>query len=259
MRRASLEAAMMLHAALTFWLLVIVFCAWGVHRIWGGLLRPRTVNMLLLPGTLVAQLGYVLGVLVTGGTVNNTTIIKDDETAEPQQADNPRPRIPIIGPVAIAMLPLVACGVGLYAVWAYLGGEVMSGMAARSVPAVLPLSLGGFWALLHELITIAEQLVDGVRSSDLWQLRTAVFIYLVICLTVRMAPFPGNLRGSLGAVVLVGVIAALASSLTGATDAAIQRGWAVLSFAVGALLVLLMISLLIRGLVELVRVLARQG
>ena len=59
----------MLYAALTFWLLVVVFTAWGVHHIWSGLLKPRTVNLLLLPGTLVAQIGYVMGVLVSGGTL----------------------------------------------------------------------------------------------------------------------------------------------------------------------------------------------
>ena len=49
----------MLYAALTFWLLVIVFSAWGVYWLWGRLVKPRVVNTVLLPGTLVAQLGHV--------------------------------------------------------------------------------------------------------------------------------------------------------------------------------------------------------
>ena len=53
----------MLYAALTFWLLVVMFSAWGVHRLWSGLIKPRAVNFVLLPGTLVAQLGHVLGLL----------------------------------------------------------------------------------------------------------------------------------------------------------------------------------------------------
>ncbi|MBN1513099.1 MAG: hypothetical protein JXB13_13880, partial [Phycisphaerae bacterium] len=72
----------MLYVAMTFWLLVIVFLAWGVHQIWSGMVKPRTVNSILLPGTLVAQLGHVLGLLVTGATVSNTTLYKDDESGE---------------------------------------------------------------------------------------------------------------------------------------------------------------------------------
>ena len=44
-----------LYAALTFWLLTVVLIAWGVHRLWCGMARPRVVNAVLLPGTLVAQ------------------------------------------------------------------------------------------------------------------------------------------------------------------------------------------------------------
>ena len=56
----------MLYAALTFWLLVIVFSAWGVHWLWSQMIKPRAVNTVLLPGTLVAQLGHVLGVAAHG-------------------------------------------------------------------------------------------------------------------------------------------------------------------------------------------------
>ena len=79
----------MLYAATTFWLMVIVFTAWGVHRIWTGLVPPKVVNAILLPGTLVAAVGHVVGLLVTGGTVNNTALIRNDESGEPQTDANP--------------------------------------------------------------------------------------------------------------------------------------------------------------------------
>ena len=249
----------MLYAALTFWLLVLVFTAWGVHHIWSGLVKPRTVNLLLLPGTLVAQIGYVMGVLVSGGTVNNTTVIKDDETAEPQQDDNPKPRIPVIGPVLIGMLPLGACGVALYVASRSLGADI-TGKLGRDLLAVsLPVTMGQFWDLLRSLITLAQQAFEAVWTAELLQIPTAIFVYLVVCLTVRMAPFPGNLRGSIGAIVLLGVVAAvLGTALPAAVDM-VHGWWPVLSLAVATLLALLLLSLAVRGLVELVRVLATQG
>jgi hypothetical protein len=98
----------MLYATTAFWLMVIVLSAWGVHSLWSGMVKPRVVNIVLLPGTLVAQMGHVLGLLITGATVSNTALIKDDETGAPLQSENAQPRIPIIGPVIIGMLPLIA-------------------------------------------------------------------------------------------------------------------------------------------------------
>ena len=87
------------YAQITFWLVVIVFTALGVHRLWSSLVQPKVVNSILLPGTLVAQLGYVLGLLVTGGTVNNTTLIKDDDSGEPETGEDAKPRVPLIGTI----------------------------------------------------------------------------------------------------------------------------------------------------------------
>ncbi|MCH7591541.1 MAG: hypothetical protein IH989_02010, partial [Planctomycetes bacterium] len=69
----------MLYAALTFWLLTVVLIAWGVHRLWCGMARPRVVNAVLLPGTLVAQTGRVFGLLITGASVRTASLYDLDE------------------------------------------------------------------------------------------------------------------------------------------------------------------------------------
>jgi len=249
----------MLYAAMTFWLLVVVFSAWGVHRIWSGLVRPRVVNSVLLPGTFVAQVGHVLGLLATGATINNTTLIKDDESAEPQQANNPKPKIPIIGPIVIAMLPLAACGAAIYVISQWLGAEMLGALASRPLARTLPTSLAAFWQLLRDAISLMEHAVNALRASDFGVWRTWVFLYLAVCLTVRMAPLPGNLRGAIGAILVLGLLAALLGTVLQVTSAAIEHSWTVLTFSVATLLVLLLLSLLVRGAVGLIRTLAAQG
>lgn len=247
------------YAAMTFWLLVIVFSAVAVHRLWSGLIQPRIVNSILLPGTLVAQLGHVLGLLITGGTVNNTTLIKDDESGEPQTASNVKPRIPVVGPVIIAMLPILACIISIYAVSQYLGQDILGRMVHENVPRQLPTSLAAVWPLLRDSITLAERLVEATLASRFDDWRTWVFIYLVICLTVRMAPLPGMLRGAIGAILVLGILTALVGlvSSTGGVSL-VDSGWPLLSFSVAALLFLLLASLAVRGLVGLVKILFGQ-
>ncbi len=250
----------MLHLwlAMTFWLLVIVLTAWGVSRLWGGMIKPKVFNSLLLPGTLAAQIGHVVGILITGATISNTTLIKDDESGAPETTNDPRPRIPIIGPVIIGILPLLACALGIFLVARYLSNPLPA-----SLPSVvsdrLPTALAGWWDLLRALITLVEAMVAAVLRSDFTSWRAWLFGYLLVCLTIRMAPFPGYLKGSLGAIVVLGVGAALIASWFDVQDPRVQSGWAVLNLTVATLVLLLLTSLLVRGGVGLVRVLREDG
>lgn len=249
----------MFYLAMTFWLLVIVFVAWGVHQLWSGMVRPRVVNSILLPGTLLAQLGRIMGLLISGGTVNNTTLMKDDEAGEPQMDEKAQPKIPIVGPILVAMLPLVACAIGLYVATSALGGDIVSGVSDQIVAQSLPTSLGAFWAMLRDSITLLERLVEAVLQANLTHWKTIGFLYLVVCLSVRMAPLPGNLRGSIGAIVIVGLFVAIIGSAAPQADEILRSSWPILSFAVGVLLLLLLITLAVRGVVGLVKVLSTQG
>ena len=91
----------------------------------------------------------------------------------------------------------------------------------------------------------------GQSNFALWQ--TWLFVYLAVCLTVRMAPMEGQLKGAIGAILLLGVLTAVFSQLLPAGQSAIRSGWPILSFSVATLLVLLLVSLVVRGVISLVR------
>lgn len=243
----------MIYIALTFWLLVIVLTAWGVHRLWSEMIPPRIVNAILLPGTLIAQLGHVLGLLITGATVTDTTLYGDSDSGNPRTTANPKPRIPVIGPVLIGMLPLLACATALFFVAAALGRPVLADLQTVKVGPTLPTTLAGFWQLLHDQITLVEAAVAAGMAADFTDWRTSLFVYLLICLTIRIAPLPGSLRGSLCAIVLLGVGAAAISSLFDIADPRVRQSWSILNLTVATLLFLMMATLVIRGLVALLR------
>lgn len=244
----------MIYAAMTFWLLTIVLMAWGVHRLWAGMLKPKVFNTLLLPGTLAAQIGHVLGLLVTGATIRDTTLIKDDDSGEPETTQDPQPRIPVIGPVIIGMLPLVACITGIFAATHYLGDPSTLALAPV-VKGELPRTMPQAWQLPRDLVTLVESAVNAMTTGDAGRWQFWLFGYLIVCLAIRMAPFPGYLRGSLGAIVVLGIGAALVTSLLDVAHPRVQEGWVVLNLIVAALLLLLIASLVIRGGVGLIRVL----
>ncbi len=247
----------MLYAALTLWLLVIVFSAWGVHWLWSRMIKPRAVNTVLLPGTLIAQLGHVLGLLITGNSVRNTSLMGDDEKGEPTTDSPDKQRIPIVGPVVVGLLPLVACAACLYLAAETLGRGVLVAGASAEVPQALPGTLAGIWELLRTSITVTENMLNAILASDLLNWANVLFLYLAVCLTVRMTPFEGNRRGAVGAILLSGLVIGLVASLISAVKGAVLNSWSTLSFAVGMLLFLLLVSLLISGVVGLVRILAR--
>ena len=247
------------YAAITFWLSVIVFTALGVHRLWSALLGPKIVNAALLPGTLVATLGHVVGLLITGGTVENTTLITDSDSGEPQTGTESKPKVPIIGAIVVALFPMLGCAVAIYGVAAYLGSPVMNVMGAMAADSgerlILPLNGALFFETLHQVIDLAHGLVEAVLASDLTDWRALLFLYLSVCLTVRMAPLADNIRGVLGAIFLTGLAAFLLAQLTSPATATLQTVWALARFAVAVLSFLLIASLVITGIVHLVKTL----
>ncbi len=255
---------MALYAALAFWLFIIIFLAWGVYAIWCKLLRPRVVNAILLPGTLIAQLGHVVGLLVTGNAVTNLRLMGDDKTGAPE-ADTPKEPagIPILSPALVGLLPLVFCAACLHLAAQQWGGVILaelSGTPTALVAQSLPAARGEFWDLFRNAVTLMEQMVGAVLRSDLPNWPTALFLYLAICLTVRMAPFPGNRRGTLIAVLVASAGVAIAASLLPAVRIFIEdRSWPILSVAVAMLLCLMLVTLLAAGAVGLARVLVRGG
>lgn len=248
----------MVYLALTFWLLVIVLTAWGVHRLWSGMIRPKAFNTVLLPGTLVAQIGHVLGLLVTGAKITDTSLITD-ESGEPETTRNPQPKIPVIGPVVIALLPLLACATAIYLITRLWGQPLMAKMPAQVVGPSLPTTMAGVWQLLRDQITLVESIVAATIAADFGTWKTWLLLYLLVCLTIRIAPSRGNLRGSLTAIVVLGIAAATITSLFDVADPRVQSGWAVLNLTVATLLFLLMVSLLVRGGVGLVQILREPG
>jgi hypothetical protein len=234
----------MIYATATFWLLTIVLLAWGIERVWTGMTKPRTLDIVLLPGTLVAHLGHTVGLLITGARADG------GGGGQGGGGSRGKSEVPIVGPIVAAIVPIVALGLVAYATITNLGGPVVSKVPTDKIATDLPATMTSFWDQLVGLIRLAEGTLNAVRDADGASWRTAAFVYLILCLSLRLAPFPGNVRGHVGAVVVLGILAWLAGSVATSLPDAIRGFWPMLSVTVGGLALLLMFTLIVRATVE---------
>jgi hypothetical protein len=68
-----------------------------------------------------------------------------------------------------------------------------------------------------------------------------------------MAPLTGNIRGSLGAIIVAGILAYLLGRMSPPSPDSLQSTWLLITYSVAVLLLLLIISLLVTGAVYLIR------
>jgi hypothetical protein len=232
----------MLYAAFVFWSIVAIFAARAAYGLLGCVMPPKVLNYALLPGTLVAQIGHHLALLVTGGTINQSRLA-NESTGEPEIQADAKPRIPVLGPVLVAVVPIFLCGLAMVFAADFFSAKALVQEARSILPAELPRSLPAFWAQARTVLGSLEH-ASAMWSQADWDLwRTWLFAYLTICLTIRMSPLSQDLRPALLGVAMFGVIAWLVGMFTPWPADHLKQFWPKLSFLVSNLLLILVITL----------------
>ncbi len=232
----------MLYAAFVFWAVVAMFAARAVYSLLGRVVPPKVLNYALLPGTLVAQIGHHLALLVTGGTVSQSRLA-NESTGEPEIQSGGQSRIPVLGPVLVAVVPMFLCGLALVLAADWFNAKALMQEARISLPQVLPRTVAGFWEQVSDLVRSLQHASTMWRDAnwDLW--RTWLFAYLVICLSIRLSPLSQDLRPGLLGVAGFGVVAWLVGMYTPEVAAKLGQFWPKLSFLVANLLLVLILVL----------------
>lgn len=261
----------MIYAAFTVWLFAILPVGWGVYRLWAGMLRPAWVNWALLPGTVVSEMAYIFGCLITGGEIRRAKLLdtpskngRARQAGESEPTTEAAPRLKIVGPVVAALLSIVACVAAILLVHSLLGKPVIEkfihgqgGMlAGAELPKELPRSWDAFWRQAELQVSLLKRMCETYGELPWRSWRVGLFVYLAACLSIRLAPVRRPIRPALGAVVLIAAVIALIGVISDRFRNLMQDIWPLLTYVWTSLLLLLVVSLIIRGLVSLVRVLA---
>ncbi len=252
------------------YLLCIVFAAMGVYRLWAEMLRPRWLNWALLPGTVVSEMAYIFGCLITGGEVRRARLMggagragRGKARSSPDVAGpttEAEPNLRVIGPIVSAFMSVSACGAGIVVAHAAVGGPVISKFAPAGEVFVLgqalqslPGSWAAFWAQLRAQVDLLQRMAATWTQLDWLDWRVPLFVYLATCLTIRLAPARRSLRATLAAVVVAaGMIAVIGQAWKG-FGAVMEDLWRLVMYEWALMLFLLAVTLVIRGAFALTR------
>ena len=117
------------YAAFTLWIFLIVFLGLGAYRLLARTLGSLWVNWILLPGTIVSQMAYIFGCLITAGEIRRAKIVPTSTKSSAEGDGEPKTestaKLKIIGPIVASLMTIVACAGGILIANALLGGPVM--------------------------------------------------------------------------------------------------------------------------------------
>jgi len=247
-----------IYAAFTVYLLGIFFMALGIYRLWAEMLRPRWVSWALLPGTVVSEMAYIFGCLITGGEIRRAKLM---DSGSP-----PSGRRKHLGPVIAAFMSILACGAGIVIVHALLGEPVIGQFAVGAdallrpaeLPRQLPTHAAAFWDQFILQVRLLRRMAGTWLELDWLNWRVPLFVYLATCLSIRLAPVRRSLRATLAAVVVLAAIIAIVGVIWRQFDGLMGDIWPLVTYVWSSLLFLLAVSLLVRGAFGLVRALLQE-
>jgi len=255
---------MAIYVWFVLWMFLMLAMAAGVYALLVRLMSPTVVQWVLLPGTIVSEVAYMFGVLITGGEIRRRVLPGKEGGGDGVASTGGKPRT--FGAVVASVLSIVAVVATL--VWAYklldepvIGkfiGLGLTQLGKSGVSSFGELS-GVFWEQVRNQVSLLERLTGTLTKVNWFDWRVPLLVYLTLCLSVRMWPAGRPIRPTLiGVVILAGVIATIGAIWT-RFESLLSDLWPLLTYVWTSLLLLLVLALAITGATALVRALSGKG
>jgi hypothetical protein len=229
------------------------------------MVKPAWVNWALLPGTIVSEMAYIFGCLITGGEVRRAKLIEmpgKGKAAGGEPTTNASSGLKIVGAILASLVAMVACIAVILLARELLGASIIEALAVRQgiadggLPKSLPKSWDAFWGQVNHQVLLLRQICETFGSRGRLDWRGAVFVYLALCLSIRLSPVTRPMRPTLAAVVVIAAAVALVGLAWDRFSGLIDDVWPLLTYIWSSLLFVLVATLLVRGLAGLIGILA---
>jgi hypothetical protein len=251
----------MIYAALAMWVILILLTGMGLYRLWARQLGGALVDWLLLPATLAGELAYSAGRMMTGRPAYGGLISPRDASADPcRNAISGRGGF-LVSMLA-SLLVLTASTTAIVLLAKYLDPGVISTMAFSDLyiglDRQLPTGWSDLWGMAEKQIDLLKGITATWTRLDWTDWHVPLFVYLTGALAIRLGPVRHDQRASLAVAAGIVGLAAIVGSVAEPVRDMLTGGdlWYLLTYVWSVLLFLLMVTLLMMGIVWLVRLLA---
>jgi hypothetical protein len=268
----------MTYVAFGVYLLLIIFAGIGVYKLWTAMVKPAVIDWLLLPGTIVSEMAYIFGCLITGGEIRRAKLIGGEggggkkggsSGGEGKSAGGgggggatteTGGGIKYVGPLVASILAIVACGAAMFLANHWLGGPVIEDFRAEtSLSPVLFTTWASFWSFLREQIHLLQRGCEALSALNWRDWHVPLFVYLAACLSIRLAPTRRDMRWTLAAAIFLSGLTALLAYASVRFHHIIDGIWPLVTYVWTTLLLMLLVTLLLKGLIILGMVLVGKG
>ncbi|MFW6155086.1 MAG: hypothetical protein ACOC95_07720 [Planctomycetota bacterium] len=249
----------MIYVAFAFWLFALIFAARCIVLLWGQMVKPGVLAWILLPGTLATELAFYLASLLSGAEFRLPTA--GDGDGDNGGLGVASGGVPYLTPLLTGLMPVLVC-LGLIVILATrFGGAIFERFALTeaAAPMNLPLlSNATVWDLLGgqvHLLQAAWTALTGALAHWPWHAPQAwLFHYVMICLIVRMAPLRRPMRPVVFGTAAVAVMISIAVRIVSDGGNWLYDIWPLLSYTWATALLLMALTLAVRGGVALTRI-----
>ena len=250
----------MIYVAMGMWLFLILLTGMGVYRMWTKHLGGAVADWILLPATVMSELAYSAGRLITGRPAYGGIISPQNPSA-----DACRTAISGKGGFPVAMLSsflvLVVCGVTLGVLGKWMGDGAIGAFVSPDwifesnlLPGTIPTGWDAFWNTVTYQVELLRRFCEGWTRLDWGNWPSPVFVYLSICFSVRLGPVRHDWRPTLVVTaMLLLLLAGAATLIEPLRDVVNGWLWRLLTYTWGLLLFLLVVTLIVLGIVHLAR------
>lgn len=248
----------MIYVAFSIWMFMVLLVGMGLYRLWTRQFGHRLVDWILLPGTACSELAYANGLLLLGRPAAGGIISTTGNSYAPGQV--PTGQFRFLVSMFASLTGLGGGCIALCLVAKSLGGPILLTFALGGSEASLPVEIPHNIAILGEQWRLLSFFGKTIIQQDWTNWRTPVFIYLTICLAVRLGVIRHDWRAALITnAAALGVLCGLHTLGVVDIESSLKHAWPLLTFIWAMLLGMLVLTLVIRGLVDLVRIIRKEG
>lgn len=243
---------------LAFWLILILVTGLGLYRYWTRRLGGAAVDWLMLPATLVGEVAYSAGRLMTGRPAFGGLI-------SPRDVREDACRFAISGKngfyvsMLSSFLTFILCSLSLASAIKWLGQPTVQSLvltqglpALTLLPKELPLQWGSFWDFLVYQIDLLRRFCEMLSRQDFLKWQTGAFLYLSGIFSVRLGPVRHDWRATIVVgVILAALSSAAATMIPAMGDFVDTTLWYAITYVWGMLLFLLALTMVLTGVAAL--------